>query len=198
MGRHLQRGEAEEGIRLLHARGDVGQLYERLEIEQAAKNLSLIAKTRIFISYSHEDREWLEMLRRHLAPLVHERDVDIFVDTEILPGRDWKGEIESAIESARVAILLISANFLASKFIREIDLPTFFRAVRESGMIVLPLHVSSSLVQNASPLWAIQAMNDPAMPIDTLPDGEQQRVFRDAALKDAGLVKRSADRLPSP
>ena len=90
MGRHLQRGEAEEGIRLLHARGDVGQLYERLEIEQAAKNLSLIAKTRIFISYSHEDREWLEMLRRHLAPLVHERDVDIFVDTEILPGRDWK------------------------------------------------------------------------------------------------------------
>jgi hypothetical protein len=36
-------------------------------------------------------------------------------------GTDWDREIESAIKNARLAILLISANFLNSKFILTID-----------------------------------------------------------------------------
>jgi hypothetical protein len=38
-------------------------------------------------------------------------------DKMIIPGDKWRKEIQSAIESAKIAILLISADFLASDFI---------------------------------------------------------------------------------
>lgn len=183
IGRHLQRGAVEEVIHLLHARGDVQELYERLELEELTRGLYQVARTKIFISYSHEDGRWLRRLQRQLAPVVREHNVDLFVDTEIRPGSSWREEIENALESARVAILLISANFLASEFMATVELPRLLSAARDHGTVILPLHVSSSLVQNIPSLWEIQAMNDPEMPIDTLPEGEQERVFRDAALK---------------
>ena len=72
--------------------------------------LSPSSRTKVFISYSHADKDWLERLKRHLKPLVREGRLDCWDDTHIRPGDDWKQEIRSALDTAQVAVLLISAN----------------------------------------------------------------------------------------
>src|SRR3954470_17624379 len=79
-------------------------------------------RTKVFISYSHADRTWLERLKWHLKPLVREGRLDCWDDTRIRPGDDWKREIRTALEKAQVAVLLISARFFASDFIDKNEL----------------------------------------------------------------------------
>src|SRR3954471_12739938 len=76
-------------------------------------------RTKVFISYSHADKDWLERLKRHLKPLVREGNLDCWDDTHIRSGDDWKQEIQNALDTAQVAVLLISADFFASDFIDE-------------------------------------------------------------------------------
>ena len=100
-------------------------------------------RTKVFISYSHVDQEWLERLKRHLKPLVRE-GLDCWDDTHIRPGDDWKQEIRNALDTAQVAVLLISADFFASDFIDENELPPLLDAAKAKGVRILPVILSAS------------------------------------------------------
>jgi hypothetical protein len=79
--------------------------------------------TTVFISYSHKDEEWKDRLVTQLGVLEQEGILDLWDDRRIEAGEDWKPEIEQAINRASVAILMISANFLTSKFILSEEVP---------------------------------------------------------------------------
>jgi TIR domain-containing protein len=124
------------------------------------------------VSYSHRDKEWLERLRIILTPIVRGESVVLWDDTRIVPGAEWREEIERAILGARVAILLVSANFLASEFVFSTELPMLLDQ-RKAGLTVLWLPISAGLYQY-TPLKEIQAAHDPGEPLDTLSFPEQQ------------------------
>jgi len=82
----------------------------------------------VFVSYSHEDTKWLKMLIIHLTPLERKGMVERWDDTRIKSGQDWRIEIAKAIESAKVAVLLISAFFMASEFIMNSEVPALLQS----------------------------------------------------------------------
>lgn len=98
------------------------------------------ARTNIFVSYSHLDREWRDRLELHLALLQRQDRVDLWSDTRIAMGQGWAEEIEAALANAHVAVLLVSPAFLASEYIWREEMPRIMTH-QAAGMRVLPLIV---------------------------------------------------------
>src|SRR4051812_35651561 len=89
---------------------------------------------KIFVSYCRSDRKALERLRTHLKPAVRDGDIDLWDDSRIRAGDLWKGEIDRALDTLAVAVLLVSADFLASDFIHEHELAPIFTAWKQRGI----------------------------------------------------------------
>ena len=119
----------------------------------------------IFISYSHADEYWLERLKIHLRPLEREGEIEYWDDTKIRPGALWRDEIRTAIEKSRVAVLLISADFLASEFISANELPPLLEAAAAEGAVILPVLVSPCRFMKTPSLSRFQSVNAPSEPL---------------------------------
>ncbi len=138
--------------------------------------VSTLAQRKVFISYSHKDAEWLERLRVHLKPIERNGLIDLWDDTKIAAGVQWKEAIMDALETARVAVLLISADFLASDFIAEHELPTLLSRAKAGGSTIIPVILSPSLYSSTG-LGKFQSINSPEQPISNMTFSKQEQVF---------------------
>lgn len=111
---------------------------------------------KIFISYSHEDVAFKEKLVQQLRVLQLEGFCDIWEDSRIQIGIDWFTEIQTAIDEAHIAIMMISASFLTSPFIRSEEIPRMLKLRQEKGLILLPLFVKPCAWKQVSWLSSIQ------------------------------------------
>jgi hypothetical protein len=153
-------------------------------------------RIKVFISYSHEDEDWLARLRIHLRPLERDYDIDIWDDRMIRSGSKWHDEIENAVSSAKVAVLLVSASFLASEFIATEELPRLLNAAEREGATVLPVIISPSRFLKTSSLSQFKAVNDPSRPLINLTTGQQEEIFENVANAVATAVEASLQPVP--
>jgi hypothetical protein len=136
---------------------------------------------RLFISYSHKDREILDRLLVHLRPLEREELIDAWTDTRLEAGSDWKKEVRDALERARAAILLVSADFLASDFIVKNELPPLLENAERKGTTIIPVIVQPCRYTRDSSLRHLQAVNDPNRPLMGLSSVDQERLLDNIA-----------------
>ncbi len=129
-------------------------------------------KKTVFISYSHDDKEWLDRLRKSLKLLERKGLIDIWDDTEIQPGDKWHAEIDKALQSSKVAVLLVSQNFAASDFILDEELPFILESAEREQVRLMWVAVSSAPYDDLG-IGQYQALNDPQRPLDSLDTGEQ-------------------------
>ena len=93
----------------------------------------------LFISYSHKDEDWKDRLVAHLGVLESQGMLDLWDDRRIEAGDDWYAGIEAAMDRACVAVLLVSANFLTSKFILNVEVPRMLQRSNEESFRVFPV-----------------------------------------------------------
>jgi hypothetical protein len=60
---------------------------------------------------------------RFLRPLESAGVLRTWADTQLDGGATWERELQAAMETATVAVLLVSQDFLDSRFIGEVELP---------------------------------------------------------------------------
>lgn len=140
------------------------------------------SRNRIFISYSHADTPWLLELQKMLKPLTGSGELTVWDDTNITPGRKWRDAIWRALSSCRIAVLLVSPNFLASEFIVKQELPCLLEAAERDGLTVLWVAVSDSLYTETK-IAEYQPAHDPEEPLDTLSPPELNRALVDICKK---------------
>jgi TIR domain len=87
----------------------------------------------IFLSYSHQDTLWMERVASHLQVLVDSDALQVWDDRHIRAGQDWLPEVEKALDTAKVAVLLISIEFINSHFVRNAEVPGFLPGGRSRG-----------------------------------------------------------------
>jgi hypothetical protein len=90
----------------------------------------------IFISYSHRDTKEKEELEKYLKGI---ESLELWSDTHIGAGQQWRPEIDNALTRASVAVLLITANFLASSFVNTEEVPEILLRKKDNGLRVFPL-----------------------------------------------------------
>ncbi len=130
----------------------------------------------VFVSFSHKDKIWLDSLKTMLAPVVQAHGLLLWDDSRIQAGSHWRSEIATAIESARVAVLLVSKHFLASEFIVNNELPPLLDAAKNRGLRILWVCVGHCLWHRTE-IADYQAAHVPSVPLSALDDSERDRVL---------------------
>lgn len=140
-------------------------------------NIPYVEKKSIFISYSHQDKKYLEWLQKHLKAFQRQnRQIEVWDDTKIKAGDKWKKEISSALEKASVAFLLVSKDFLASDFVMDEEIPKLLQKCSEEGTLFIPIILTPCLFED-SPLGDFQAVNAPDTPLATMSESDVDQVF---------------------
>ncbi|MFL5627729.1 MAG: toll/interleukin-1 receptor domain-containing protein [Ktedonobacteraceae bacterium] len=153
------------------------------------KGTSSNPRSRVFISYSHSDADYLKRLQIHLEPYVREGTVDFWDDTKLEPGLNWREEIRQAIASAKIAVLLVSADFLASEFITRNELPPLLAAAKQEGTIILTVILSPCIFDDTD-LAQFQTVNAPSRPLSSMTGWKRDEVWVKVAKRIKGILER--------
>jgi hypothetical protein len=132
---------------------------------------------RIFLSYSHKDKQFLERILVHLKPLETAGLMDTWVDTRLKAGDRWKENIEAALQSASVAVLLVSADFLASDFIVKNELPPMLAKAERDGTRIIPIVLKPCRFSREPNLSVFQSLNSPDLPLSRLDESECEIIY---------------------
>jgi hypothetical protein len=97
----------------------LGTSNRNADMEEPSKSSETIEA---FFSYSHKDERMREKLENHLSTLRREHVIAGWHDRKIMPGTEWKGQIDTHLESSRLILLLISAEFLNSDYCYDVEM----------------------------------------------------------------------------
>lgn len=187
---HYQQDEALFDRIFLNPQWVSNAVYTILSEKQLIED-GLFSKKRVFErwgeQYTREEKnaflllmqkEAFELVRVHLKALESEGiSIDLWDDSRIKPGKRWREEIQTAIAETKVAVLMISADFLASDFIRNNELPPLLEAAEKEGATVLPLILRPCRFQQNKIISQYKSVNDPKEPLSGLSEHDQETIL---------------------
>jgi hypothetical protein len=150
----------------------------------------------VFISYSHhpDDKPLFDKLKTVLNTFndnpkyrTNERRKVVWTDEDIKTSDYWKDSIEEAINSARVAVALVTPRFFDSEFIKNEELKPILERVnkKEKKVAWVPGAVCAYEEYGLSEL---QAACSPNQPLNLLDAGSLDRLLNEVRKKVKGLI----------
>jgi TIR domain/Tetratricopeptide repeat len=126
----------------------------------------------IFISYAHKDEELLKELIKHLSFLDRLDLIDIWHSRKIEPGENFSAAIHTSLNTAHLILLLISPDFIASKYCYRIETGRALERYTAGEARVIPIILRSTNWKELpiSKLQALPTDGKPAMSWPSLDD----------------------------
>jgi len=119
---------------------------------------------RVFISYSHKDERLRRELETHLAQLEREGLIAHWQDRKIDAGEEWAGAIDTHLAKAEIVLLLISADFIASRYCYDIEMQRALNRHRAGRARVIPI-ILRAADWHTAPFGKLQALPTEGKPV---------------------------------
>ncbi len=123
----------------------------------------------LFFSYSHKDESLRDELETHLKLLQRQSVISTWHDRKILPGNEWDHEINQHLERAKIILLLISSDFIASEYCWEKEVKRGLERHETGEAVVIPVMLRSCDWQD-SPFAKLQGLPKEMKPVKSWPD----------------------------
>lgn len=119
---------------------------------------------KVFISYSHKDEELRDKLDAHLSNLRWDGVISSWYDRQLTAGMEWNDTIKAELESADIILLLISPDFIASRYCREVEIPIALQRHDAKQASVVPI-ILRPFDWVSAPFAKLQAFPKDAKPV---------------------------------
>lgn len=129
-----------------------------------------------FISYASQDEKYKKELQNHFSGLVHEGSIESWDGCAILPGADWDAEVKKKLEEAHYILFLVSSDFMASQYIKDVELKNAMERHNQNKAKIIPIIVRPCDFKGL-PIARYQALPKNALPVIEWPN-------RDSAYAD--------------
>jgi serine/threonine protein kinase len=134
----------------------------------------------VFISYSHNDSDKaiFAEFKKNLDPAATRGLLSEWDDTQIKPGTEWAPQIGEALAKARVALLLVSPDYIASAFIREEELRVLLARAKRRQLSLYWVPVRDSLPEIVGlDQWQAAPGCDPKRPLNVMTPAEREQAI---------------------
>ncbi len=118
----------------------------------------------VFYSYSHNDESLRANLEKHLTILKRKGVVGSWSDRKISAGTDWRGQIDAHLDSAKIILLLISSDFIASDYCIDVEVRRAMDRHRAGTARVVPV-ILRPCDWNDAPFGGLQALPKDGKPV---------------------------------
>jgi hypothetical protein len=135
-------------------------------------------KLKVFLSYSHTDSEWVERLLAHLDAADSRGLVEYWSDKKITKGSNWKKEIKCLIKEAKVFVMFISPEYIASPFCSNVESP-LIKVAKKNSRLIIPILVKPVGLNTIKELSEYQFINNVAL--HSLPPRQQEQLIIEVA-----------------
>jgi hypothetical protein len=158
--------------------------YSEYEGYTRPKTTTNISPIPIFYSYAEEDETFRVDLEKHLSMLKREGVIAGWHFRMITAGKEWEGQIDQHINQAKIILLLVSPDFLASDYCYDFELKKAMQLHKANLARVIPIILRPVDWQSA-PFGRLQALPKDGKPITQWPN-------RDEAFLDIAKAIRQA------
>ncbi len=128
-----------------------------------------VAPLEIFISYAHADEALRKELGKHLSLLQQHGLIASWYDRLIPTGVEWSDEIDAHLNSAQIILLLISADFLASRYCYSREMKRALERQKAGEARVIPVILRPVDWEQEPSLSKLQALPTNAKAVTTWP-----------------------------
>jgi TIR domain len=125
--------------------------------------VSLHQPKRLFISYSHRDREYVDLFIEALFPMKREGLVSEWHDHMIRPGEAWQQSIADELDRSNFVLFWISPTFMASRYCMD-EVKQALENARNGLLTVIPILVRTVPLEN-NELFQLQALPPNGRPL---------------------------------
>lgn len=127
---------------------------------------------KVFVSYSHADDALKTELISHLKPLERMNLVSEWHDRKLRAGDEWDAEISANLETADVILLLVSIDFINSRYCYDVEMERALERHAQGSAKVVPIILRSCMWQYTA-FSKLQALPKDARAISSWPDKDE-------------------------
>jgi DnaJ-class molecular chaperone len=126
-------------------------------------DVSLVS-LKVFCSYSHNDESLKDELAKHLTMLERLGVISTWHDRKIPPGKEWDQQINQNLNTADIILLLVSSDFIYSKYCWDVEVTTAIKRHEAGEACVIPIILRNVSWQSA-PFAKLQSLPKNAQPV---------------------------------